>query len=30
LVIAHAGGAALWESTRNQYLRKSVSPYLKV
>nr|CAB3458838.1 unnamed protein product [Digitaria exilis] len=30
LVIAHAGGSALWESTRNQYLRKSVSPYLKV
>ncbi|RLN35479.1 hypothetical protein C2845_PM03G14960 [Panicum miliaceum] len=30
LVIAHAGGSALWESTRNQYLRKSISPYLKV
>jgi len=30
LVIAHAGGPALWESTRNQYLKNSVSPYLKV
>ncbi|CAM0907138.1 unnamed protein product [Alopecurus aequalis] len=30
LVIAHAGGSALWESTRNQYLKNSVSPYLKV
>ncbi|KAK3125901.1 hypothetical protein QOZ80_7BG0611160 [Eleusine coracana subsp. coracana] len=30
LVIAHAGGTALWESTRNHYLKNSVSPYLKV
>ena len=30
LVIAHAGGSALWENTRNQYLKNSVSPYLKV
>ncbi|KAL6841806.1 hypothetical protein ACP4OV_028318 [Aristida adscensionis] len=30
LVIAHAGGSALWESTRNHYLKNSVSPYLKV
>uniref|UniRef100_A0A0E0LP96 Sec16 Sec23-binding domain-containing protein n=1 Tax=Oryza punctata TaxID=4537 RepID=A0A0E0LP96_ORYPU len=30
LVIAHAGGSALWESTRNQYLKNTVSPYLKV
>ncbi|VAH42953.1 unnamed protein product [Triticum turgidum subsp. durum] len=30
LVIAHAGGSALWESTRNQYLKNSISPYLKV
>lgn len=30
LVIAHAGGPALWESTRNQYLKNSISPYLKV
>ncbi|PON84807.1 Guanine nucleotide-binding protein, beta subunit [Trema orientale] len=30
LVIAHAGGDSLWESTRDQYLKKSRSPYLKV
>uniref|UniRef100_A0A0D9X2E6 Sec16 Sec23-binding domain-containing protein n=1 Tax=Leersia perrieri TaxID=77586 RepID=A0A0D9X2E6_9ORYZ len=30
LVIAHAGGSALWESTRNQYLKNTISPYLKV
>jgi protein transport protein SEC31 len=30
LVIAHAGGTALWESTRNHYLKNSISPYLKV
>lgn len=30
LVIAHVGGTALWEITRNQYLRNSISPYLKV
>lgn len=30
LVIAHAGGALLWESTRNKYLKTSHSPYLKV
>lgn len=30
LVIAHAGGASLWESTRDQYLKMSHSPYLKV
>ncbi|KAJ4971026.1 hypothetical protein NE237_004125 [Protea cynaroides] len=30
LVIAHVGGASLWESTRDQYLKKSHSPYLKV
>ncbi|XP_043691562.1 protein transport protein SEC31 homolog B-like isoform X2 [Telopea speciosissima] len=30
LVIAHVGGAALWESTRDQYLKKSHSSYLKV
>lgn len=30
LVIAHAGGSALWESTRNQYLKNNISPYLKV
>ncbi|XP_048554917.1 protein transport protein SEC31 homolog B isoform X2 [Triticum urartu] len=30
LVIAHAGGSALWGSTRNQYLKNSISPYLKV
>lgn len=30
LVIAHAGGTALWESTRDQYLKMSRSPYLKV
>ncbi|XP_043723401.1 protein transport protein SEC31 homolog B-like isoform X1 [Telopea speciosissima] len=30
LVIAHVGGAALWESTRDQYLKKSHSSYMKV
>lgn len=30
LVIAHVGGAALWESTRDQYLKMSRTPYLKV
>ena len=30
LVIAHAGGSSLWESTRDQYLKMSHSPYLKV
>ncbi|URE36710.1 transport protein [Musa troglodytarum] len=30
LVIAHAGGPSLWESTRNQYLKNSLTPYLKV
>lgn len=30
LVIAHAGGETLWESTRDQYLKMSRSPYLKV
>ncbi|KAH1073584.1 hypothetical protein J1N35_025912 [Gossypium stocksii] len=30
LVIAHVGGASLWESTRDQYLKISHSPYLKV
>ncbi|AQK69518.1 Protein transport protein SEC31 homolog B [Zea mays] len=30
LVIAHAGGSALWENTRNHYLKNSISPYLKV
>ncbi|KAK1420267.1 hypothetical protein QVD17_21715 [Tagetes erecta] len=30
LVIAQVGGASLWETTRDQYLRKSSSPYLKV
>ncbi|OUZ99287.1 WD40 repeat [Macleaya cordata] len=30
LVIAHVGGASLWESTRDQYLKKSHSSYLKV
>lgn len=30
LVIAHVGGASLWESTRDQYLKTSHSPYLKV
>jgi protein transport protein SEC31 len=30
LVIAHFGGASLWESTRDQYFRMSRSPYLKV
>lgn len=30
LVIAHAGGTSLWENTRDQYLKTSHSPYLKV
>ncbi|XP_071716480.1 protein transport protein SEC31 homolog B-like [Rutidosis leptorrhynchoides] len=30
LVIAQVGGASLWESTRDQYLKKFSSPYLKV
>lgn len=30
LVIAHVGGPSLWESTRNLYLKNSVSSYLKV
>ncbi|KAL2897575.1 Protein transport protein SEC31-like protein B [Bienertia sinuspersici] len=30
LVIAHVGGASLWESTRDQYLKTSRLPYLKV
>ncbi|KAJ4978081.1 hypothetical protein NE237_008861 [Protea cynaroides] len=30
LVIAHVGGSALWETTRDQYLKKSHSSYLKV
>ncbi|KAG6679763.1 hypothetical protein I3842_13G008400 [Carya illinoinensis] len=30
LVIAHVGGASLWESTRDQYFRTNLSPYLKV
>ncbi|KAL5760376.1 hypothetical protein ACOSQ2_019214 [Xanthoceras sorbifolium] len=30
LVIAHVGGVALWESTRNRYLKLNRSPYLKV
>lgn len=30
LVIAHVGGSSLWESTRDQYLKMSRSPYLKV
>lgn len=30
LVISHVGGASLWERTRDQYLKMSHSPYLKV
>ena len=30
LVIAHVGSASLWESTRDQYLKMSRSPFLKV
>ncbi|CAK9147517.1 unnamed protein product [Ilex paraguariensis] len=30
LVIAHVGGASLWEKTRDQYLKMSHSSYLKV
>ncbi|KAL1142199.1 hypothetical protein V6Z11_A11G081600 [Gossypium hirsutum] len=30
LVIAHVGGSSLWESTCDQYLKMSRSPYLKV
>ncbi|RRT48089.1 hypothetical protein B296_00047266, partial [Ensete ventricosum] len=30
LVIAHAGGSSLWESTQDQYLKNNLAPYLKV
>nr|DAD40169.1 TPA_asm: hypothetical protein HUJ06_014492 [Nelumbo nucifera] len=30
LVIAHVGSPCLWESTRDQYLKRSHSSYLKV
>ncbi|PKU77187.1 protein transport protein SEC31 homolog B [Dendrobium catenatum] len=30
LVIAHVGGPALWEATRDKYLQNSLSPYLKI
>ncbi|XP_024982530.1 protein transport protein SEC31 homolog B-like isoform X2 [Cynara cardunculus var. scolymus] len=30
LVIAQVGDASLWESTRDQYLKKNASPYLKI
>ncbi|XP_051146366.1 protein transport protein SEC31 homolog B [Andrographis paniculata] len=30
LVIAHVGGSSLWEKTRDQFLKTSHSPYLKV
>ncbi|KAF7836110.1 protein transport protein SEC31-like protein B-like [Senna tora] len=30
LVIAHVGSASLWESTRDQYLKRIRSPYLKI
>ncbi|XP_059651913.1 protein transport protein SEC31 homolog B-like [Cornus florida] len=30
LVISHLGGSFLWESTRDQYLKMTHSPYLKV
>ncbi|KAJ3683814.1 hypothetical protein LUZ60_014041 [Juncus effusus] len=30
LVIAHVGGASLWEKTRNRYLKNSSSSYLKI
>ncbi|KAF5738393.1 Transducin family protein / WD-40 repeat family protein isoform 1 [Tripterygium wilfordii] len=30
LVIAHIGGASLWETTRDEYLKMCHSPYLKV
>ncbi|XP_057523798.1 protein transport protein SEC31 homolog B isoform X2 [Amaranthus tricolor] len=30
LVIAHVGGASLWEKTRDQYLKTSRLPYLQV
>ncbi|CAK7330966.1 unnamed protein product [Dovyalis caffra] len=30
LVIAHVGGTSLWEKTRDQYLKLSPSPYLKI
>ncbi|KAL3814781.1 hypothetical protein ACJIZ3_016049 [Penstemon smallii] len=30
LVIAHVGGVSLWERTRDQYLKTSRAPYLKV
>ncbi|XP_010552746.1 PREDICTED: protein transport protein SEC31 homolog B-like isoform X2 [Tarenaya hassleriana] len=30
LVIAHVGGVALWESTRDRYLKMNSAPYMKV
>ncbi|XP_071709504.1 protein transport protein SEC31 homolog B-like isoform X2 [Rutidosis leptorrhynchoides] len=30
LVIAQVGGSSLWETTRDQYLKKNRTPYLKV
>ncbi|CAN6906040.1 unnamed protein product [Brassica oleracea] len=30
LVIAHVGGTALWESTREKYLKTSGAPYMKI
>ncbi|XP_051146735.1 protein transport protein SEC31 homolog B-like [Andrographis paniculata] len=30
LVIAHVGGSSLWQQTRDQFLKMSRSPYLKV
>ncbi|XP_013591687.1 PREDICTED: protein transport protein SEC31 homolog B-like isoform X1 [Brassica oleracea var. oleracea] len=30
LVIAHVGGTALWESTREKYLKMSSAPFMKV
>ncbi|KAJ6385250.1 hypothetical protein OIU77_028438 [Salix suchowensis] len=30
LVIAHVGGTSLWEKTRDQFLKLSSSPYLKI
>ncbi|CAA0808925.1 Protein transport protein SEC31 homolog B [Striga hermonthica] len=30
LVIAHVGGDSLWNNTRDQYLKTSTTPYLKV
>ncbi|KAF2319665.1 hypothetical protein GH714_017905 [Hevea brasiliensis] len=29
-IIAHVGGSSLWENTRDQYLKMSRSPYLKI